>query len=150
MQENKKQEQSPQEQAKNELPGETKTEEIKQETPIEEPKTVQLDFSKYDRYYSALNGGYTCFKKNSQEMTKLRGLLESAIQEFGYTNIKLVEDSSLAGGRYFTANKTNAQNAVYNAEDCAIHYYAETEYTLSKDGKESVFQIRSYTKLTGQ
>ena len=105
VQENKKQEQPVQEQPKSEAP-----EEIKQETLVEEPKPVQLDFSKYDRYYPALNNGYTCFKKNPQEMAKLRGLLESAIQEFGYTDVKLIEDSSVVSNRYFTANRTNAQN----------------------------------------
>jgi len=122
---------------------------VKQETPIE-AEQVQLDFSKYDRYSPALNGGYTCFKKNPEEIAKLRNLLEAAIQEFGYTNITLVEDSSIVSNRYFTANKTNAQNVVYNAEYFTIHYYAETEYTLSADGTEHIFQLRSYTKLSGQ
>lgn len=145
-QENTKQEQSVAEQP---IQEETKPEEIKQEIPVEEPKPVQLDFSKYDRYYPA-NGGYTCFKKNEQEIEKLRGLLENAIQEFGYTNVKLVKDSSVISNRYFTANKTNAQNVIYNADGCAIHYYAETEYTLSSTGNESIFQLRSYAELRGQ
>lgn len=149
-QENTKQEQSVQEQPKNKIQEETKPEEIKQEPTVEEPKPVQLDFSKYDRYYPALNGGYTCFKKNQQEMSKLRGLLENAIQEFGYTNVKLVEDSSVISNRYFTANKTNAQNVVYNTEGFLIHYYAETEYTLSSSGNESMLQIRSYAEIRGQ
>ena len=132
-----------------------KQEEATTETPVNQETTieteqVQLDFSKYDRYYPALNGGYTCFKKNPEEIAKLRNLLEAAIQEFGYTNITLVEDSSIVSNRYFTANKTNAQNVVYNAEYFTIHYYAETEYTLSADGTEHIFQLRSYTKLSGQ
>ena len=134
---------------------------IEQE-PIEEPKPeqqveqqpeqkqVQLDFSKYDRHYPALNGGYKCFKKNPEEIAKLKSLLEDAIREFGYENIKLVEDSSIVSDRYFTANKTNAQNVVYNADGFTIHYYAETEYGLTADGNEFVFQLRSYTKITGQ
>lgn len=122
---------------------------VKQETPIE-TEQVQLDFSKYDRYYPALNGGYSCFKKNPEEIAKLRSLLEAAIEEFGYTNVTLVEDSSIISDRYFTANKTNVQNVVYNAEYFTIHYYCETEYGLTKDGVESIFQIRSYTKITGQ
>lgn len=121
-----------------------------EEENINIQETTQLDFSKYDRYYPALNGGYTCFKKNTEEIAKLKGLIEDAIEEFGYTNVKIVEDSSIISDRYFTANKTNVQNLVYNTEYCTIHYYAETEYTLSKDGVEKVFQLRSYAKLTAQ
>ncbi len=121
-----------------------------EEENIDIQETTQLDFSKYDRYYPALNGGYTCFKKNTEEIAKLKGLIEDAIEEFGYTNVKIVEDSSIISDRYFTANKTNVQNLVYNTEYCTIHYYAETEYTLSKDGVEKVFQLRSYAKLTAQ
>lgn len=150
VQENNKQEQTSQELPKNETHEETRIEEVNQEIPTEEPEPIKLDFSKYDRYYPALNGGYTCFKKNNVEIAKLRGLLESAIQEFGYTDIKLVEDSSVISDRYFTANKTNAQNVIYNAEGCAIHYYAETEYTLSANGNESIFQVRSYAEIRGQ
>lgn len=150
-QENNTPEPSVPEPSKTEIQEETKVvEEIKQDPPVEELKPIQLDFSKYDRYYPALNGGYTCFKKNQQEMSKLRGLLENAIQEFGYTNIKLVEDSSVISDRYFTANKTNAQNVIYNAEYFSIHYYSETEYHLTADGKESVFQVRSYAEIKGQ
>ncbi len=130
-------------------------EEIKQEEqPMADQETneeiIQLDFSKYDRYYPALNGGYTCFKKNPEEIAKLKGLIEDAIQEFGYKNVKIVEDSSIISDRYFTANRTNVQNVVYNSEDFTIHYYAETEYGLTANGEEFIFQVRSYAKITGQ
>ena len=41
-----------------------------EEENINIQETTQLDFSKYDRYYPALNGGYTCFKKNTEEIAK--------------------------------------------------------------------------------
>lgn len=118
------------------------------EDKIEEQ--VELDFTKYDRYYAGLNGGYTCFNKNTEETQRLKQLIENAIQEFGYTNVKVVEDSSMNKDRYFTANKTNVQNAIYDSDGFTIHYYAETEYHLSVTGEEKVFQIRSYIEITGQ
>ena len=51
--------------------------------------------------------------------------------------------------RFFTANKTNVQNIVYNSDGFTLHYYAETEYTLTPDGRESIFQIRSYMSVSG-
>lgn len=126
-------------------------EEPKQEI-IEEPvqEVKQLDLSKYDRHVKALNGGYQCFKKNEAEMKKLKDLIYAAINEFGYTNVIVIEDSSIINSRYFTANKTNVDNLVYNSEDFAIHYYAETEYTVSATGEENVFQIRSYLVVEEQ
>ena len=126
-----------------------KQEEPTPETPIE-TEQVQLDFSKYDRYYPALNGGYTCFKKNPEEIAKLKSLIEDAIKEFGYENVIIIEDSSIISERYFTANKTNVQNVVYNSDYFTILYYAETEYGLTKNGNERINQIRSYTKVIGQ
>ena len=122
---------------------------VKQETTLE-TEQVQLDFSKYDRYYPALNGGYTCFKKNPEEIAKLKSLIEDAIKEFGYENVIIIEDSSIISERYFTANKTNVQNVVYNSDYFTILYYAETEYGLTKEGNERINQVRSYTKVIGQ
>lgn len=108
---------------------------------------VKLNLEKYDRYEKALNGGYKCFKKNTSEISKLRSLINEAIQEFGYTDVRIVEDSSIISNRYFTANKTNVENGVYDSEGFTIHYYAETEYGLTADGRETVFQVRSYIKV---
>lgn len=108
---------------------------------------VQLNLSKYDRYEKGLNGGYKCFKKNTSEISKLRSLINEAIQEFGYTDVRIVEDGSIISNRYFTANKTNVENGVYDSEGFTIHYYAETEYILTADGRESIFQVRSYLKV---
>lgn len=122
---------------------------VNQETTIE-TEQVQLDFSKYDRYYPALNGGYTCFKKNPEEIAKLKSIIEDAIKEFGYEDVIIIEDSSIISERYFTANKTNVQNLVYNSDYFTILYYAETEYGLTKEGNERINQVRSYTKVIGQ
>ena len=66
------------ESTKAELPQQETTVEIpetsEQETQIEIPMQTeqkQLDFSKYDRYYNAMNGGYTCFKKKSRGNCKI-------------------------------------------------------------------------------
>ena len=145
------------ESTKAELPQQETTVEIpetsEQETQIEIPMQTeqkQLDFSKYDRYYNAMNGGYTCFKKNPEEIAKLKSLIEDAIKEFEYENVGMNEDSSMINERYFTANKTNVQNVVYNSDYFTILYYAETEYGLTKDGVERINQIRSYMKVIGQ
>ena len=120
------------------------------ETNEKNEEQVKIDFSKYDRYYAGLNGGYTCFRKNTEETQKLKLLIETVLQEFGYTNVKIVEDNSINKDRYFTANKINVQNAIYDSDGFTIHYYAETEYYLSETGAEIVFQIRSYIQITGQ
>ena len=82
-------------------------------------------------------------------MNKLKNLIDSSISNFGYKNVKIVEDSSLAksGVRYFTANKTNVDNLVYDSDGFGIYYYAVKEYIISKDGTESYFQTRSYIKV---
>ena len=77
-------------------------------------------------------------------------IIEETIQEFGYTNVKIVENSSINKDRYFTANKTNVRNLIYGVEGFTVHYYAETEYTLNASGEEAVFQIRSYIQIVGQ
>lgn len=123
-------------------------EQEKIEEPVKEEK--QLDLSKYDRYVKALNGGYQCFKKSETEIKRLRDLINTTINEFGYTNVLVIEDSSIINSRYFTANKTNVENLVYNSEDFAIHYYAETEYTVSATGEEHIIQTRSYITVEEQ
>ena len=108
----------------------------------------KIDLSKYDRYENALNGGYKAYKKSDSEMNKLRELIESCIKEYGYTNVKIVQSSSIINNtQSFTANKTNVSNKVYDSEDFTIYYYAETEYHIASNGTESVFQNRSYIKV---
>lgn len=115
----------------------TKKDEIEQE--------IKLDFSKYDRYTPALNGGYTCFKKSDSEIAKLKGLIENSVKNFGYKNVNIIQNKNIAmSTSYFTANKTNVENKVYNSEDFTIYYYAEAEYTLSSKGVENLIQYRSY------
>lgn len=116
-------------------------------TNEQEKTEVTLNLEKYDRYEKALNGGYKCFKKNTAEISKLKNLISQAIEEFGYTDVKIKEDKSIVSNRYFTANKTNVENGVYDSEGFTIHYYAETEYNLTADGIETVFQVRSYIKV---
>lgn len=126
------------------------------ETPKQEEKQpeitktepVKIDLSKYDRYENALNGGYKAYKKSDSEMNKLRELIESCIKEYGYTNVKIVQSSSIINNtQSFTANKTNVSNKVYDSEDFTIYYYAETEYHITSNGTESIFQNRSYIKV---
>ena len=131
------------EEPKQEIKQETK-EEVKQEETKENPITINLD--KYDRYEKTV-GGYKGFKRNDAEIEKLRNLINEAIQEFGYANVTLQVDSSITNTRYFTANKTNVENLVYNSEYFTICYYAETEYLINEDGTESVLQVRSYGKV---
>lgn len=126
------------------------------ETPKQEEKQpeitktepAKIDLSKYDRYENALNGGYKAYKKSDSEMNKLRELIESCIKEYGYTNVKIVQSSSIINNtQSFTANKTNVSNKVYDSEDFTIYYYAETEYHITSNGTESIFQNRSYIKV---
>lgn len=128
----------------------TDTSTQKENKPVEEKKEtaeqkVKLDFTKYDRYTPALNGGYTCFKKNNNEIAKLKGLIDQAVSTFGYKNVKVIQSKDIAmSTRYFTANRTNVENKVYNSEDFTIYYYVEAEYTLSSQGVENFIQYRSY------
>ena len=119
--------------------------------PVEEPKveTKKIDLSKYDYYEESINGSYKGFVRDDAEMSKLKSLIDTCISEFGYTNVKVVQDSSLArsGLRSFTANKTNVENAVYDSDGFTICYYAVKEYHISSDGTESLFQTRSYIKV---
>lgn len=144
-----------QEQPKKEEPQQTiqpvqPTENTKEETKVEEPKkeTVKIDLSKYDRYENALNGGYKAYKKSDSEMSKLRGLIDTCLKELGYTNVNIIaSNSKLENTQYFTANKTNVENKVYNSEDFTIYYYAEAEYHITPEGAENIFQYRSYIKV---
>lgn len=121
-------------------------EETKQEKPVEEIKKV--DLSKYSRYESALNGGYKAYMRSDSEMKTLKKLIDTCIIEFGYTNVKVVENSDIVGStQAFTANKTNVENKVYNSEDFTIYYYAEAEYHITANGDETIFQYRSYIKI---
>lgn len=119
--------------------------------PVEEPKqeTKKINLSKYDYYENSLNGTYKGFIRDDAEMGKLKSLIDTCISEFGYTNVKIVQDSFLArsGLRSFTANKTNVENAVYNSDGFTICYYAVKEYHISSDGTETLFQTRSYIKV---
>lgn len=129
-----------------------KQEDIKEnDNVVEKEETNEIDLSKYDYYEKSLNGSYKGFIKDDAEIAKLKSLISTCIEQFGYTNAKIEEnaDSSLArsGLRYFTANITNVQNAVYNSDYFTISYYAEKEYHISADGKETFFQIRSYIKV---
>ncbi|MBE5805171.1 MAG: hypothetical protein E7313_00355 [Clostridiales bacterium] len=119
--------------------------------PIEEPKeeTKKIDLSKYDYYENSLNGSYKGFIRDDAEISKLKSLIDTAINEFGYTNVKIVQDNSLpkSGLRSFTANKTNVENLVYDSDGFTICYYAVKEYHISSDGTETLFQTRSYIKV---
>ena len=126
------------------------------ETPKQEEKQpeitktepAKIDLSKYDRYENALNGGYKAYKKSDSEMNKLKGLIDTCIKEFGYTNVKVIPSSSIVGStQSFTANKTNVENKVFNSEDFTIYYYAEAEYHITAEGTETIFQYRSYIKV---
>ena len=123
----------------------------KDDSVVEKEETNEIDLSKYDYYEKSLNGSYKGFIKDDAEIAKLKSLINTCIEQFGYTNTKVEEnaDSSLArsGLRYFTANITNVQNAVYDSDYFTISYYAEKEYHISADGKETFFQIRSYIKV---
>lgn len=125
-----------------ETPKTNTNEEVKEETK-------KIDLSKYDYYEESLNGTYKGFIKDTDEMTKLKSLIDECIKEFGYTNVTVKQDSSLprSGVGYFTANKTNVENLVYDTEGFTIYYYSVKEYHIAADGKESVFQSRSYIKV---
>lgn len=122
----------------------------KEETKAPEPKkeVKKIDLSKYSHYENALNGGYKAYVKSDSEMNKLKGLIDTCIKEFGYTNVKVIPSSSIVGStQSFTANKTNVENKVFNSEDFTIYYYAEAEYHITAEGTESIFQYRSYIKV---
>ena len=129
---------------------ETKKEEIKnEETKIEDTK--KIDLSKYDYYENGLNGTYKGFIKDTAEIEKLKSLINTCIKENDYKNVKVKSqgDSSLARSnlRYFTANKTNVNNAINDCDEFTISYYAVKEFHISANGTETFFQTRSYIKV---
>lgn len=129
---------------------ETKKEEIKkEETKIEDTK--KIDLSKYDYNENGLNGTYKGFIKDTAEIEKLKSLINTCIKENDYKNVKVESqgDSSLARSnlRYFTANKTNVNNAINDCDGFTISYYAVKEYHISANGTETFFQTRSYIKV---
>lgn len=115
----------------------------------EKQTTKKVDLSKYSYYEQATDGSYKAFLVDRAEINKLKGLIDNAINNFGYKNIKIIEDSSLSkdGTMYFTANRTNVENAVYDSDGFTIYYYAVKEYLISSNGTENYFQTRSYIKV---
>ena len=118
-------------------------------SPRANENTKTVDLSKYAYYEKASDGSYKAFLVDTAEINKLKGLIDNAINSFGYKNIKVVADSSLSrdGTMYFTANTTNVENAVYDSEGFNIYYYAVKEYWISPNGTEKYFQTRSYIKV---
>lgn len=120
-----------------------------QTTTVNQSNQSKIDLSKYSFYEKLADGSYKGFIPDQAEINKLKSLIDSSISNFGYKNTKIVLDSSLAknGAKYFTANKTNVDNIVYNSEGFSICYYAVKEYLISTDGTEKYFQTRSYLKV---
>ena len=118
---------------------------------IKTEETKKIDLSKYDYYETGLNGTYKGFIKDTQEIENLKSLINTCINENGYKNVKVesIPDSSLArsGLRYFTANKTNVNNAINDCDGFTISYYAVKEYNITANGTETFFQTRSYIKV---
>lgn len=109
----------------------------------------KINLSKYDFYEKGPNGSYKGFIKDKTEINNLKKLIDDAIKKLGYKIIKVKPDSSLAksGARYFTANKTNVENEIYDSDGFSIYYYAVKEYIISANGTEKYFQTRSYIKV---
>ena len=111
--------------------------------------TNKINLSKYSYYEKGANGTYKGFMEDTSEINTLRTLIDNAVKKFGYKNVTVKQDSSLArnGTRYFTANSVNVENEVYDSEGFTICYYAVKEYLISSDGTEKFFQNRSYIKV---
>ena len=120
-----------------------------QTTTVNQSNQNKVNLSKYSFYEKLTDGSYKGFIPDQAEMNKLKSLINNSIKNFGYKNTKVVLDSSLAknGTRYFTANKTNVDNIVYNSEGFSLCYYAVKEYLISTNGTEKFFQTRSYLKV---
>lgn len=114
--------------------------------PVDNQNVKKVDLSKYSFYEKMPNGTYKAFRVEQSEINKLKNLIDISINNFGYRNTKVVLDSSLAklGASYFTTNKINVDNAIYNSEGFSIHFYAINEYIVTSEGKETYFQTRSY------
>lgn len=127
------------------------TETIQTNTNIEVKKEEEkkIDLSKYDYYEESLNGTYKAFIKDTANMSVLKSLIDECIIEFGYTDVKVVQDKTLAtsGADYFTINKNNVENLVYDTEGFTIYYYSVKEYHISSEGTETYFQTRGYIKV---
>lgn len=111
--------------------------------------TKKIDLSKYDYYEKNPNGSYNGFIEDAGEISKLKSLIDETINSFGYKNVKVIKDKSLSkdGTPYFTANKTNVNNAIYDCEGFSVYYYAIKEYVVSTNGAETYFQTRCYIKV---
>lgn len=120
-----------------------------QKTNVKDKSSNKINLSKYDFYEKGPNGSYKGFIKDKTGIDNLKKLIDDAIKEFGYKIINVKPDSSLAksGTRYFTANKTNVENEVYDSDGFSIYYYAVKEYIISANGTEKYFQTRSYIKV---
>lgn len=127
----------------------TNNKNISQTTTVNQSNQNKVNLSKYSFYEKLADGSYKGFIPDQAEMNKLKSLIDTSIKNFGYKNTKVVLDSSLAknGARYFTANKTNVDNIVYNSEGFSLCYYAVKEYLISTNGTEKYFQTRSYLKV---
>ena len=127
----------------------TKNKNTSQTTTVNQSNQNKVNLSKYSFYEKLTDGSYKGFIPDQAEMNKLKSLINNSIKNFGYKNTKVVLDSSLAknGTRYFTANKTNVDNIVYNSEGFTLCYYAVKEYLISTNGTEKFFQTRSYLKV---
>lgn len=122
--------------------------EKREENEIQNTTENKLDFSKYDRYTPALNGGFSCFERDAKEINKLENLINKAVEKFGYTSVNIKENKEIAmETRHFTANEVNVEKKVYKSEDFTIYYYAEIEYALSSKGEETFIQKRSYITI---
>lgn len=120
-----------------------------QKTNVKDKSSNKINLSKYDFYEKGPNGSYKGFIKDKTEINNLKKLIDDTIKKFGYKIINVEPDSSLAKSetRYFTANKTNVENEVYDSDGFSIYYYAVKEYIISANGTEKYFQTRSYIKV---
>ena len=127
----------------------TETVQTNTNTEVKEEEKKKIDLSKYDYYEESLNGTYKAFIKDTADMSVLKSLINECITEFGYTGVKVLQDESLqrSGVAYFTTNKYNVENLVYDTEGFTIYYYSVKEYHISTDGTATYFQTRSYIKV---
>jgi len=127
----------------------TETVQTNTNTEVKEEEKKKIDLSKYDYYEESLNGTYKAFIKDTADMSVLKSIINECITEFGYTDVKVLQDESLprSGVAYFTTNKYNVENLVYDTEGFTIYYYSVKEYHISTDGTATYFQTRSYIKV---
>jgi len=127
----------------------TNNETVQTNTEAKEEEKKKIDLSKYDYYEESLNGTYKAFIKDTADMSVLKSLINECITEFGYTDVKVLQDESLprSGVAYFTTNKYNVENLVYDTEGFTIYYYSVKEYHIASDGTATYFQTRAYIKV---